>query len=161
MKKIFLILLCLLCFGFIFYNSSQNGNASNDRSYKVTNELRNFYRKIKGENKENYTKLPTNPRDEKINLFIRKNAHAFEYCLLAGIVTIIIFSLGLKGRYAIVYIWFICLFYAVLDEFHQMYVPGRTSLVSDVLVDFLGANIGMWFSYFVYYTIFKKFRSKK
>ncbi|AAK81014.1 VanZ family protein [Clostridium acetobutylicum] len=161
MKKIFLILLCILCFSFIFYNSSQNANVSNDRSYRITNDLRNFYRKLKGENQRSYTKLPTNPRDEKINIFIRKNAHAFEYFLLACVVTIIIFSLGLKGRYAVVYIWFICLFYAVLDEFHQLYVPGRTSLVSDVLVDFLGANIGMWISYFVYYVILKKFIRKK
>ncbi|PJI08931.1 MULTISPECIES: VanZ family protein [Clostridium] len=160
MKKLLLILACILCFSFIFYNSSQNTNTSNARSYHYTNDLRNLYRKLKGESKKNYNTLPANQRDEKINIFIRKNAHAFEYLLLAIIVTIVLFSFGLKGKNAVVYIWFICLFYAVLDEFHQLYVPGRTSQVSDVMIDFLGANIGMWISYFVYYVILRRKHNK-
>ena len=33
--------------------------------------------------------------------------------------------------------------YASSDEFHQMFVPTRTPLVSDVFVDTMGAMIGM------------------
>lgn len=154
-KKFVLVLVVFIWCIFIFYNSSQNGNKSNERSFNIVNSIRDKYRNLKGESTKDYGKLPQNSSQEKINLFIRKNAHAFEYCILSVIVTILLFSFGFKGRGAIVYILFICLLYAVLDEFHQMYVPGRTSLVSDVLVDFLGANIGMWGSYFVYYVLLK------
>ncbi|WP_234123141.1 VanZ family protein [Clostridium hydrogenum] len=160
MKKLIVAAICLLWLGFIFFNSSQNGDKSNTRSFNILNNIREEYRSIKGENKKDYSKLPASSRDEKFNLFIRKNAHAFEYCVLAVVITILLFCFGLKGKGAIVYILFICLLYAVLDEFHQLYVPGRTSQVSDVLVDFLGANLGMWFSYLIYYCVLKR-KNKK
>jgi VanZ family protein len=33
--------------------------------------------------------------------------------------------------------------YASTDEFHQLFVPGRTSMVSDIFVDTAGAVIGL------------------
>lgn len=160
MKKVIFIGVCLVWFCFIFYNSSQSGDKSNSKSFNIVNTIREELRSIKGESKKDYSKLPQNQRDESINIFIRKNAHAFEYCVLAVLVTVLLFHFGMKGRGAIVYILFICLLYAVLDEFHQLYVPGRTSEVKDVLIDFCGANIGMWFSYFTYYVILKR-KNKK
>ena len=32
--------------------------------------------------------------------------------------------------------------YAVSDEFHQSFIPGRTPLISDVAIDTLGAALG-------------------
>ena len=55
---------------------------------------------------------------------------------------------------------FVCLFYAVTDEFHQSFVPGRGSLVSDVLVDFGGTLIGLTFFYIAYYKIYKKLKNR-
>ena len=34
--------------------------------------------------------------------------------------------------------------YAAADEFHQSFVPGRTGIWTDVLVDGLGATLGLW-----------------
>lgn len=51
---------------------------------------------------------------------------------------------------------FICLLYAVTDEFHQSFVPGRTSLASDIIVDFAGASIGLGLFYLFYYKIYKR-----
>ncbi|MDF2506028.1 MAG: hypothetical protein K0R06_3523 [Clostridium sp.] len=96
------------------------------------------------------------PTQKVILCLIRKNAHAFEYCVLAIVISTILFQFKVKGRGAIIYIMFICLIYAVLDEFHQIYVPGRTSSVRDVLIDFSGALIGMIFYYFVYYKFINK-----
>lgn len=155
MKKLIIILLCILSLGFIFYNSTKPGDASNEKSYEVLNKLRQEYRELQGEEAKQYNNLPASSREEKLNLIIRKNAHAFEYCVLAIFVSMILFQFNLKGRKAIIYIMFICLFYAVLDEFHQIYVPGRTSSVRDVLIDFTGALIGMLFYYIVHYSIIK------
>ncbi|WP_058953530.1 VanZ family protein [Clostridium tyrobutyricum] len=175
MKKIVLILICIVWMGMLFYNSSNNGQVSNEKSNTILNDLTHTNKKNIQENndiskdssnndktkislkkkiKEAF-KVPDN-RQEKLNMFVRKNAHVFEYFVLAILVAIAMFALGLKGRGAIVYIMFICLLYAVTDEFHQAFVPGRTSLVSDVIIDFSGSIIGIILFYATYYKLLKK-----
>lgn len=157
------IILCLLWMGLIFYNSSRPSSVSNSRSYGIVQSIRNDKHDLKGGNNLNKVKsslLPMNSRDEKINLIIRKNAHAFEYCMLAVFVANFLFLLGMKGKNALIYIMFICLFYAVTDEFHQMFVLGRSSLVSDVLIDFTGSLIGLGIFYLAYYKIYTKHITK-
>lgn len=161
MKRVLILLLCLLSFGFIFYNSTKPGDASNEKSYAILNKIRAEYRELNGEEAKQYNSLPNSAREEKLNLIIRKNAHAFEYCILAVVVSLILFQFNLKGKRAVIYIMFICLFYAVLDEFHQIYVPGRTSSVRDVLIDFAGSLIGMAFYYIVHYSVLKMKNKKE
>jgi VanZ family protein len=156
LKKAIILIICLLWFGFIFYNSTKSGDVSNTKSYTLLNKIRAEYRQLDGEERQQYNNLPKSAREERLNLIIRKNAHAFEYCVLAIVISTILFQFKVKGRGAIIYIMFICLIYAVLDEFHQIYVPGRTSSVRDVLIDFSGALIGMIFYYFVYYKFINK-----
>jgi VanZ family protein len=40
----------------------------------------------------------------------------------------------------------ICVFYGVSDEIHQSFVEGRTASVFDVVVDAVGALVGVWVS---------------
>ncbi len=37
----------------------------------------------------------------------------------------------------------ICILYAITDEVHQLYIPGRSGEVRDVLIDSAGASIGI------------------
>ena len=37
--------------------------------------------------------------------------------------------------------------YALLDEFHQRFVPGRTADVFDVMADVAGGLLGIWVVY--------------
>jgi len=37
--------------------------------------------------------------------------------------------------------------YGVLDEFHQHFVPGRTSDIHDVMADAVGGMLGVWLLY--------------
>lgn len=172
MNKALLVILCILWMGFIFYNSSNIGEVSEERSHRMLYDIKNKYHQIKKEEKivaNNYSisneKLEQsniidnkylNKREENLNIILRKNAHAFEYMVLAMIVTGVLFSFNIKGKLALIYIMFVCLFYAVTDEFHQMFVPGRTSLVGDVLIDFVGSLIGMAIYYLFYYKFFKR-----
>jgi VanZ family protein len=39
---------------------------------------------------------------------------------------------------------FLAWLYALSDEFHQLYVPGRTADWTDILFDWLGAAVGAW-----------------
>lgn len=166
MKKVS-ILLCLLWIGFIFYMSGNNGQVSHEQSIKVTNAIENAQSKLetKLENKtinqrtqgdKNIANKQT-AKENQLDHIVRKNAHAFMYAVLALLVSSALFASNKRGGEAIVYIMFICLFYAVLDEFHQSFIPGRTSLVSDVLVDFGGAAIGLIVFYLCYYKVYKKY----
>jgi VanZ family protein len=153
--------------GFIFYMSSNNGQISHEQSNKVVNIIENTQEKLetKAEDKTITSNSQVNKNTVKIqqaeenNLdhIIRKNAHAFMYMVLAFLVSSIFFAYSKRGKYAIIYILFICLFYAVTDEFHQSFIPGRTSLVSDVLVDFCGALIGLAIFYLFYYKVYIRY----
>jgi len=158
------IILCALWMGFIFYNSSRPGLVSNSRSYKIVESIRNDKNALVGNKnleKGKPSLLPNSSRDEKINLIIRKNAHAFEYCMLAIFASNILFLRGVKGKNALICIMFICLLFAVTDEYHQIFVAGRSSLVSDVLIDFGGSLIGLGLFYLGYYKIYAKLLIKK
>lgn len=154
MKKL-LIVLCILCMGFIFYNSSNTGAVSHEQSFALVAFFRSEKAKItdaKVQQNMGKKSLQAVKRDQTLDLIVRKNAHALEYFLLALFVSSALFAYGHKGKDAVVYILFICLLYAVLDEFHQKFVPLRTSSVVDVLIDFAGSIIGMTLFYIVYYT---------
>ena len=163
MKKIS-IFLCLLWMGFIFYMSSNNGTISHWQSTKVVNIIEEAQTKLqdKTENKTEVKKTQENKNitaiknttENNLDHIVRKNAHAFMYMVLSFLVSSAFFAYNKKGQNVVVYILFICLFYAVTDEFHQSFISGRTSLVSDVLVDFVGALIGLVFFYLCYYKIY-------
>ena len=80
---------------------------------------------------------------EKTDMLFRKIAHVGEYALLgAGVVTL--FWLGKKKKPSLS-IWcvlFFLLAMGVLDEFFQSF-SNRTSSVSDVILDFAGAMLGI------------------
>jgi VanZ family protein len=107
---------------------------------------------------ENKAKVVSATKSNSFDLdnFVRKNAHAFEYIVLAILVSSSFFAFNKRGKAYIIYILFICLFYAVTDEFHQSFVPGRTSLASDILIDFSGAIIGTTIFYLLYYKVIKR-----
>ncbi|OCB00911.1 VanZ family protein [Clostridium beijerinckii] len=167
MKKI-VILLCFFWMGFIFYMSGNNGTISHEQSTKVVNIIENAQRNQEKSQAENKSNSPQ-PNKNNINVqqaeasnldhIVRKNAHAFMYMVLGILVSAALFSYNKNGKGMIIYILFICLFYAVTDEFHQSFIPGRTSLVSDILVDFMGAMIGLGLFYLSYYKIYKRKRS--
>jgi VanZ family protein len=85
---------------------------------------------------------------ELFHHYIRKCAHFTEYFLLSLLVL-----RGFRaGRQGPNWKWTLCsvlviVAYASLDEFHQSFVPGRTALVGDVLIDSTGgfvAQIVAW-----------------
>lgn len=224
MKKKLSIILCILWMGFIFYNSSQPGYKSNERSVKVLNVIKQFkndtlniikelisddkrsslnkhiiYNEDKAfnksdkslninlainKNKSNYTKVSieevnniekiNNIKYSKIsiikikakdffikardkikifvykyfknfNVFVRKSAHAFEFLVLAMLILWAMTCHDVKGIKAIFFTLLIVLFYAITDEFHQLFVYGRGASLKDVKIDFIGGVIGSIF----------------
>lgn len=120
----------------IFYFSAQPAVDSARISSNLSDVLLDLCKKV-------YKQNPPDIITEVIlkgDHYIRKSGHAVEYLILGLLVTALMKRLGLK-RYFIVSAM-VCLIYAASDEFHQMFVPGRGPMLSDVLLDFIAAAIG-------------------
>jgi VanZ family protein len=81
------------------------------------------------------------------DLLLKKGGHMAEYAILLWLLwrpiskrTPFERPLGLA--------WLLAVLYAVSDEFHQTFVPGRNGWIWDVIVDGAGASLaalGIWF----------------
>lgn len=77
---------------------------------------------------------------ETLNFLIRKLSHFTEYAVLGGL-GYLAFMLGLQQpQQRALWLALVCsTLYALTDEFHQVFVPGRQAMLTDVLIDALGA----------------------
>ena len=126
-KKIIISwILLALWMAFIFYMSSCNGNVSSDQSGTIAYVLHNI--------------LGINYSD-KLIFIIRKCAHVSEFFILSILVINLVSKYNVKHIYFISFI--VCVLYASSDEFHQLFVPGRSGLVTDVLIDLIGVVLGL------------------
>lgn len=82
-----------------------------------------------------------------INPVMRKVAHAFVYFVLAFILSLLLNLLTNNKHFWISFFiaFILCFLYAMSDEYHQMFVPGRTSRFTDVIIDSTGALVGLLF----------------
>ena len=80
---------------------------------------------------------------------IRKLAHVGAYFVLGAFLTDM-FSAYTKRRTIIIRGAFIvALLYAITDEVHQTFIPGRSGEVRDVLIDMIGATIGIGLMFYL------------
>jgi len=81
-----------------------------------------------------------------VQTFIRKLGHVTEYAILAALLWRALRSGAVwKSKMSILFaiVWIACAIFAASDEFHQSFVPSRTSSFHDVLIDVCGALIGL------------------
>ena len=102
-----------------------------------------------------YSKLSSEKQYEmakSIEFPVRKSAHASEYALL-GILWCGYFKYRLKKEKLIklrfIFPWLIATLYAATDEFHQLFVPGRSCQLRDVMIDSAGAAAGIFIVYVI------------
>lgn len=74
-------------------------------------------------------------------LMFRKFAHLFEYGVLAFFLARALSGIGCASRCVLGVGLLLCVFYAVSDEWHQSFVPGRFGMARDVVLDSLGAAL--------------------
>jgi len=75
--------------------------------------------------------------------FIRKSSHFIAYLIL-GILSL--HAIDEEKNPTITWIikaLLICVLYAMSDEFHQLYIPGRSGEIKDVLLDSTGSLFGI------------------
>lgn len=75
--------------------------------------------------------------------YIRKAAHMSEYAVLSVLLYIWLENWQFKAIRRSVIAAFLAMLYAVSDEFHQLFVQGRSGSVRDVMIDSAGALLGI------------------
>lgn len=138
----------LLWMAVIFTLSSQPAEDSNKLSKGITEVVLEAMDNI----------IPKKEFDvDDFNNIIRKNAHFFAYMLLGGLVlNALRLSLQRSWGYRAVIAVAICVLYAASDEIHQIFVPGRSAQLRDVLIDTSGALAGIVISYALFLKVSKK-----
>ena len=78
-----------------------------------------------------------------LTFLVRKAAHISAYFVLGILLFNLLKDYGLGVKKMIFACIAIAMLYACTDEIHQMFVPGRSGEVRDVLIDTAGAAVGV------------------
>lgn len=146
-KKIPIILSILIvcCIIGIFLFSNMDSQSSNGRSKKVISKTIEITLKITnkiGLTDKHPSKNKINRVSEKLNLPFRKCMHMAEYCVLAMFIIFLIrITRPMPLLKTCIIAIIISFLYACVDEFHQLFVNGRTSQFLDCLIDTSGAVV--------------------
>lgn len=137
------VIVVLMIMGCIFYLSSQSGTASSAFSNPIMRQLRSYV--------EATTWLPSSIKRVFLGnpvVWTRKLAHFIIYLVLGGASYLALpkdwsiprrITLGIS----------LCFIYAVTDELHQLFVPGRSAQLLDVFIDTLGSSVGLAIGYLI------------
>lgn len=125
--RILSLIISLLLMAVIFILSSQPGDASNETSMSFASLF--FSGDI----------------EFALNALIRKFAHMAEFAALAVPAWLFVSTFDLKKLFKNVLPFVFTALYAASDEIHQLFVEGRAGQISDIIVDSLGALLGIVF----------------
>lgn len=120
----------------IFYFSAQEGDESTELSNSIYASIVKYLSPILSDGITDF-----------LYLYIRKVAHFSIYMLLSASLSLATYNfLRLNNKvnakyYAIPYL--ICVLYAISDEYHQSFTPGRTCSLRDMAIDSLGAMLSL------------------
>lgn len=123
---------CLLVLGWmgcIFYLSHQPASESSKLSTGVMEILLQLVQAV----------YPFQFEVSTFHLFVRKGAHFFAYFVLGILIYRALWGRGQRFSMALL----IAFVYALSDEFHQLFIPGRSGELGDVFLDSAGAATGI------------------
>ena len=135
----------MLCMLSIFLFSTDNSRESTSKSNRVILGITNLFHKD----------LSNKEKEKIIDMFfvpIRKMAHFGIYLVLGISLISFLREFSIPILKLLLLSIFLEFLYACSDEIHQLFVPGRSGQFSDVLLDTLGASVGI----FIYYLLFRK-----
>lgn len=133
-----LMLLLLSTFFIIFGFSSQDGEKSGSISKKITEEI--ITRIPQMQEKEQNEREAITLRIEKV---IRKIAHFSIYTAVGLLLMALISTFEMKEKNRIIISLIIGIIYACSDEIHQSFVPERSPMITDVMIDTMGVMLGI------------------
>lgn len=138
MKKIISFIMLILWMIVIFSFSSADANKSTGTSDKVITTM------IEIKDKITNNETPKNEKEiivKNSSFYIRKLAHITEYLILGFLM------FNLLNQYSVTKIYYaigLSILYSCTDEFHQLFISGRSGSIRDVLIDSIGILIGTY-----------------
>ncbi len=135
-KTIIMWIITVIWMLVIFSFSANDGPKSASKSKKVTYEIVSIVENKKSESEKR-------ERVEEVNPTIRKIAHAIEYAILCILVIMALKYSNVKVNKIYLIALIICIFYAMTDEVHQLFISGRSGELKDVIIDTGGSTIGL------------------
>lgn len=138
-KRVLFLIMLVIAFYIIFNFSAQNGEESGSLSIKVTEIIVNMISKIK--NMDISTKLYY---IEKLHPIIRKLAHFSVYTVVGFSIMGFMCTFEIRNIFKFFTSFGIGVVYAITDEVHQSFIPGRGPSIIDVGIDSLGVLTGIF-----------------
>lgn len=138
MKKTISFIVLILWMIVIFSFSSADANKSTGTSDKVITTM------IEIKDKITNNETPNNEKEiivKNSSFYIRKIAHITEYLILGFL------TFNLLKQYSVTNIYYaigLSILYSCTDEFHQLFINGRSGSIRDVLIDSIGILIGTY-----------------
>ncbi len=154
-KKVFLaltVIWAIIIFGFSARNGTLSTQDSNQVGMFVAETFVDDFSEWDSEAQSDFA--------EDIEYPIRKTAHATEYAILGILIFGVVYDNGKSKKKAMLLSWGIATCYAATDEIHQLFVPGRSGMVTDVCIDSTGAIAGILLAS-VFVSFFKKKITRK
>lgn len=155
-KFILLLIITLFWMALIFFFSSQPADDSARESGKIAQGLLVVFKNLYN----NHPPAFITDIVLKGDHFVRKSGHFIEYFIFGSLMISLIRRLKplrlfqplrpnqpLRPHRPFLLSLLICFLYAASDEFHQLFVPGRAGMISDVLLDTAAAFVGILIAY--------------
>ena len=134
-----LITALIAIFVTIFGFSNQNSETSSGLSQKVTNFVGEIVPTIKNMPEAEKEKVV-----DRIESIVRKIAHYSIYTLVGILLMGLMSTYKIKELDRLAISLIIGVIYASTDEIHQVFVPGRGPLITDVILDSMGVLTGIF-----------------
>lgn len=143
MVKIIKLTLVILCMILIFWFSSDTADDSTKKSDGFIVKTCEFVlgRELTEKEKDKYI--------EDLVFIVRKGAHFSIYLILGILIMSYFKEIYLINKKGLLIAFLICFLYACTDEIHQLFVPGRSGEIRDILIDSTGSLVGIYIYYFI------------
>lgn len=138
MKKTISIVSLILWMIIIFSFSSADANKSTGTSDKVITTMIEIKDKITDQ------ETPISEKEiivKNSSFYVRKIAHITEYLILGLLMFNALKQFNILNIY---YSIILCVLYSCTDEFHQLFINGRSGSFRDVLIDTIGILLGTY-----------------
>lgn len=136
-RYILIICIIILCCT-IFKFSAAKGSVSSNTSGKFSSFLLDIF--ANGKEMSDIDKIQT---IENMQILVRKSAHFFIYMLLGILTMSCAYTFNWCKPYKFDISVTFTFLYACSDEFHQLFVPGRSGMFVDVCLDTVAAACGI------------------
>lgn len=140
LKKYTILILLIFLLAITFCMSAKSVDQSARMSYNIDRWICSLFT-------SNYEELPYERQTELaigLDFWVRKSAHFLEYTAL-GVLLYLVSKLFFKSGNGRCFVLSFCAgtAWAVLDEFHQYFVPGRSCELRNMTIDAAGVLLGV------------------